>query len=156
MKDRVEIVTGIIGAIGGALGIISWIQTRKDGNRNFNQITYNNHIKHKYSLCFENNKCPETDNVNMYYLWDLIDNIREFKKLNNKFKGLKTNVAFNNTFLYADVIIFDNYTALNWFNSDTEVNNEHTIEDYNQKKIHIQRLKPFFREFYLSVFENIN
>lgn len=156
MKNAIEIIGGIVGLIGGALGIISWIQTRKKSNRHFNQITYNNHLKYKYKLCFENSHCPETDNVNMYYVWNLIDNIREFKRHENKFKGFIASSSFNDTFLYADVIKFDHWTALNWFNYDTEVNNEHTISDYNEKKIHIQRLKPFFRDFYLSVFENVD
>lgn len=55
MKDKIEIIGGIIGSIGGTLGIISWIQTRTQSNRHFNQLTYN---KHKYKLCFENEKCP--------------------------------------------------------------------------------------------------
>ena len=156
MKNAIEIIGGIVGATGGTLGIISWIQTRTQSNRNFNQITYNNHLKYKYRLCFENSRCPETDNVNMYYLWNLIDNIRDFKRHENKFKGLKTSSTFNDVFLYGDVIKFDRWTALNWFNYNTEVNNDYTISDYNEKKIHIQRLKTFFREFYLSVFENVD
>lgn len=99
---------------------------------------------------------PETDNINMYYLWDLIDNLREFRRCNNKFKGLKTSASFNDAFIYADVIVFKKFSLFNWFNGDTEVNNEYTIKDYNEKKIHIQRLKPFFHEFYMSVFENID
>ncbi|MBL7922540.1 MAG: hypothetical protein JNJ40_19650 [Bacteroidia bacterium] len=156
MKNEIEIIGGIVGTIGGTLGIVSWIQTRTQSHRYFNQITYSNHLKHKYKLCFENTRCPETDNVNMYYLWDLIDNIREFKKHENKFKGLKTSSCFNDVFIYSDVIKFDHWTPLNWFNYDTEVNNEHTINDYNEKKTHIERLKPFFKEFYISVFENID
>jgi hypothetical protein len=156
MRNTIEIIAVIIGAIGGALGIISWLQTRTQSNRHFNQITYNNHLKYKYRLCFENLRCPETDNVNMYYMWNLIDNIRDFKRHENKFKGFKTNSNFNNVFLYADVIKFDRWTPLNWFNYDTEVNNEHTIRDYNEKKIHIHRLKSFFKDFYLSVFENVD
>jgi hypothetical protein len=156
MKNVIEIIGGIIGAIGGTLGIISWIQTRTQSNRHFNQLTYTYHMKHKYKLCFENSRCPETENVNIYYLWNLIDCMREFKSHDNKFKGYKTNSAFNNAFMYANVIVFDRYTALNWYISDTEVNNEYTIADYNEKKVHIQRLKPFFRDFYWSVFENVD
>jgi hypothetical protein len=156
MKDKIEIICGIVGIIGGALGIFSWIHTRKESKRHFNQLTYNNHLKHKYRLCFENVRCPETDNVNMYYLWDLIDNMKGFKRDDNKFKGYMANLNFNDAFLYAEGIAFHNFTALNWFNSDTEVNNEYTIQDYKEKQIHIQRLKPFFRDFYVSVFENID
>jgi hypothetical protein len=156
MKNPIEIIGGIVGAIGGAFGVISWLQTHKQTNRHFNQITYNNHLKHKYKLCFENSRCPETDNVNMYYVWRLIDNIRDFKKHENKFKGFKTSSAFYDIFLYSDVIKFEHWTSWSWYNQDTEVNNVHAISDYNEKKIHIQRLKPFFRDFYLSVFENVD
>ena len=156
MAINVQNIFGVIGAIGGILGIISWIKTHKNGNRQFNQITYNNHIKHKYKICFENDKCLETDKVNIYYLSCLIKNIKEFKKVDNKFKGFNTKLAFNDAFLYAAVIVLRNFTGFNWFVNDIEFNNEKTIDYYEKNKIHIQRLKPFLKEFYILVFESLH
>ncbi|MDP1801854.1 MAG: hypothetical protein Q8L81_10910 [Bacteroidota bacterium] len=155
-KNTVAIIGGIIGAIGGTLGIISWIKTYSKENRSFNQITYNKHIRYTYKQCFENSECPETDNVNLYFVWRVIENLKEFQRLENKFKGVTVKSDYNNAFIYSDVIKFDHSIGFNWALYDIEVNSKHSISDYEQNKIHIQRLKPFFKEFYLSVFENLD
>lgn len=152
----ISTVGGAIGAVGGVLGIIGWWRTKSEEDRIFNQTTYNKHIKYTFNQCFENNNFPGTDGVNMYYLWITIENMREFQRLENKFKGMSVRSCYNDAFLYGNAIPFDQLLGFYWYNQNFDEPSETNSNLYEEKKIHVQRFKPFFRDFYLSVFENLD